>query len=374
MYIEKLSLINFKNYKDLNLRFSDKINCFLGPNGSGKTNLLDAVQYLSLTKSAFNTVDSQNILFGEQLFTVRGHFVKEKTTIEVTCAVVKGQKKIVKVNKKEHDKLSDHIGMFPVVLMTPDDTDIIRDSSEIRRKFYDTILSQLDRKYLQALIEYNHLLKQRNSLLKQFGNGLSFDQDLLEPYDIKLVTSGMFLFEKRKSFLEEFQSKFKESYEVISSHKENVSIEYHSDLENEEFDKLLKKTLQRDLVLERTTTGIHKDDFKFFIDNHSLKKFGSQGQQKAFVIALKLANYHVICNNIGFKPILLLDDIYDKLDSDRISSLMNIVSGDSFGQIFITDARQERTRTILNELNLQSTFFQVENGLVKTTTKYAPQK
>lgn len=362
MHIEKLSLIGFKNYPQIELDFSNRINCFVGPNGAGKTNLLDAIHYLSMTKSAFNSVDSQNIRFGEGLFSIKGLFHKNEKTYEVICALQKGQKKIVKVSKKEYEKLSDHIGMFPVVLIAPDDTDLVRGSSETRRKFFDVILSQLDKKYLQHLIRYNHFLKQRNALLKQFNQGLAFDRDLLIPYNTQLLAPGDFLYQRRKEFVTHFLNDFQKNYAWLAEEAEEVDIIYASDCDSSSFQQQFDQALSKDIALERTTLGIHRDDYKFMIQGTPLKKFGSQGQQKTFLLALKLANYQEVKEHLQSEPILLLDDIFDKLDSNRIVRLMQKVAENAFGQIFITDAREERTRSILKELNLVAAFYRVKGG------------
>ena len=256
MHIEKLGLIGFKNYEDIDLDFSVKINCFVGPNGSGKTNLLDAIHYLSMTRSAFNLVDTQNILFGQNLFSIKGTLFKEGRRHEVLCAVSQGQKKIMRVDGNEHEKLSDHIGLFPVVLIAPDDTDIIRGPGEIRRKFFDMILSQLDRDYLQKLIRYNHFLKQRNTLLKQFSQGQAFEQDLLAPYNRELIVLGNELFGKRRDFMKEFLDTFHANYSWLSEEKEEVDIRYRSDNEIPDFESAFNNALSRDLALERTTIGL----------------------------------------------------------------------------------------------------------------------
>ena len=374
MHIEKLSLIGFKNYPQIELYFSEKINCLVGPNGAGKTNLLDAIHYLSMTKSAFNVIDSQNILFGEDLFSIKGILNKANKQYEVICALPKGQKKVVKVNKKEHDKLSDHIGMFPVVLIAPDDTELVRGASETRRKFFDMILSQLDKEYLHNLIRYNHFLKQRNALLKQFGQGLPFEQDLLAPYDTQLLALGDFLHQKRKDFMSRFLTSFHENYNWLAEQKEQVNIVYSSDHASSGFKSLFMQALSKDIALERTTLGVHKDEYKFLVKDAPLKKFGSQGQQKTFLVALKLANYQMIKEDQQSEPILLLDDIFDKLDSGRIVQLMQKVRSNAYGQIFITDAREERTRSILKELNLQATFYIINDGQAERVEDHDQEK
>lgn len=349
MYLENISLINFKNYQEINLVFSKQINCFVGENGSGKTNLLDAIHYLSMTKSAFNPVDQQNIRHGAPFFTVQGQFTKERKH-HVFCSLQTGQKKVFKHNKKPYDKLSEHIGDFPVVLIAPDDTDVIREGSEIRRRFFDSILAQTDRIYLENLIRYNQVLRQRNSLLKQFSSRNYFDKDLLEPYSRLLLQTGQLLYEKRKDFIAGFKPEVARHYENISEGKEKVDLQYVSDLGQPDHEKIFRENIKRDLLLQRTTSGVHKDDYEFLINGYPLKKTGSQGQQKSFLISLKLTHFDVVKNSKGYKPILLLDDIFDKLDDKRIAKLMAMVAGDAFGQLFVTDALPERAARILENI------------------------
>lgn len=350
MHLESLELLNFKNYEEVKLRFSPEINCLVGDNGSGKTNLLDAVHYLSLTKSAFNAVDMQNIRHGEDFMVIRGQFLKAGKHDTIQCSLQQGQRKAVKHNKKVYDKISEHIGRYPVVLIAPNDTDVIREGSETRRRFFDSILSQLDQQYLQWLLQYNHVLKQRNSLLKQFSEKNSLDRDLLEPYNLKLMELGTALLQARKSFLEEYLPHFLSHYLNLSEGREQVSIRYESNMDVENPLAKLENSLRRDLALQRTNVGIHKDDYVFELDGYPLKKFGSQGQQKSFLISLKLAHFDIIRQHKGYKPILLLDDIFDKLDDHRIAKLMELVSGHTFGQLFVTDARPERTERIFQQL------------------------
>ncbi|MEO1051505.1 MAG: DNA replication and repair protein RecF [Bacteroidota bacterium] len=367
MHLENISLFNFKNYEDANLIFSPDINCLLGENGSGKTNLLDAIHYLSLTKSALNSIDSQNIKHGEAFFSVKSNIEKEGDIYEVHCSVKSGQKKIFKVNKSEYEKISEHIGSFPAVLIFPNDSDIIRESSEARRKFFDAAISQINRPYLNHLVKYHHFLKQRNSLLKSFGEQNKIDKDLIEPYDIQLLQLGQEIFIERKRFVNDFLSHFTRHFDDLVADKEQVSIQYKSELLFDAFQSKYLGNLKRDLILQRTELGIHRDDFVFKIEDKPLKKFGSQGQQKSFLIALKLALFEIIKINKGFKPLLLLDDIFDKLDDHRIDKLVKMIASDVFGQIFITDARPERTRTFFKEIGKTVKFFEVEDGRTRET-------
>lgn len=362
MHIEKLSLINFKNYEEVSLAFSDKINCLVGLNGSGKTNILDAIHYLSMTKSAHNSIDSQNIKFGETYFSIKGLFANGKDRNEVVCYFQEGTKKSFKVNKNDYDKLSEHIGRFPVVLITPYDTDIIREGSETRRRFIDTIISQIDINYLRHLINYNNNLKQRNSALKTFNKAKRINYDLLDNYDNVLIELGNRIYERRQEFSEDLKSVFLAKYAFLSDELERVDIQYSSNLSSDDFRGDLKGAVSKDVALERSTLGIHKDDFKFLIGNNPLKKFGSQGQQKSFSIALKLSHFQIIDESMKYKPILLLDDIFDKLDGNRIEKLLNMVIEEQFGQVFITDAREERTREMLNSLNISAAYYKIDAG------------
>ena len=383
MHLESLELLNFKNYEEIKLNFSPDINCLVGNNGSGKTNMLDAIHYLSLTRSAFNTVDVQNIRHQENFMVIRGSFrssdsqngnsldeepfhdapQKKGKSETIQCSLQLGQRKVVKHNKKAYDKIGEHIGRFPVVLIAPNDTDVIREGSETRRKFFDSILSQIDQQYLQWLMQYNHTLKQRNSLLKHFSETHTLDRDLLEPYNQQLLSLGKSLLQARKAFLQDYLPYFLGHYQNLSEGREEVRIAYESNLDVENPEKDLANSLRRDLALQRTNVGIHKDDYVFEIAGHPLKKFGSQGQQKSFVIALKLAQFDIIRQHKGFKPILLLDDIFDKLDDLRIAKLMELVSGHTFGQLFVTDARPERTERIFQQLpNTEVVIYKIQDG------------
>lgn len=365
MLLKKVTLFAFKNYSDATLEFSDAVNCFVGLNGGGKTNLLDAIHYLSMTKSAINSVDSQSILHGECLATIKGNIYMDDHDYEVICVLQQGQKKIVKVNQSEYDKLSQHIGRFPVVLITPNDTDIIRESNETRRKFFDSTLSQINQTYLKQRIQYSHYLKQRNSLLKQFASAQQTDYDLLAPYDHHLLKLGNSIHQTRQDFIVKFISMLIAHYQNLSEGKERVNLTYISQVSDREFAKNYKNSLQKDLITQRTNVGIHKDEYLFEIDERPIKKFGSQGQQKSFLIALKLAQFDIIKEEKGIKPLLLLDDIFDKLDDFRIHKLVEMVANDSFGQLFITDARSARSKEILKELGVEVKFFHIENGVVE---------
>lgn len=364
MLLTKLRLYNFKNYEDTRADFGG-INCLLGNNGSGKTNLLDAIYYLSFTRSALNPSDSQNIRFGESQFLIKGTFLRKGTEKEVAC-VYQGQKKTVKEDEQEYQKFSEHVGKYPVVLIAPQDIELIWDGSELRRKFFDTLISQLDKTYLENLIVYANQLKQRNSLLRTFSESGRVDQDLLDSYEQRMVPAAKYIHQGRKEWLVKFLPLFLTHYRFITGQvAEAVSITYKSDLDAMDFGNLLKRNLSRDLLLQRTTSGIHRDDFLFTLNDHELKRVGSQGQQKSFLIALKLAEFQCIAEGKEIKPLLLLDDIFDKLDDHRIHQLIQLVAQGMFGQLFITDARQGRSRDILKQAGIDAKIFLVENGNLK---------
>lgn len=364
MWLENISLLNFKNYEELDLSFSEQINCLVGENGSGKTNLLDAIYYLSLTKSAFSSTEAQNIRHDESFFVVKGSFHKNHEKYNVQFSLQNGQKKQFKNSRIPYEKLSEHIGLFPVVLITPDDTDIIKGGSEIRRKFYDGIISQIDGDYLDNLLRYNHTLKQRNSLLKQFAEQNYYDNDLLDSYSDQLLDTGERIYTYRKAFLDKFFPAFINHYNNLSGQKEEVKITYQSDFDESQFKKQFYKNYRRDLIAQRTTQGIHKDEYLFEINSFPVKKYGSQGQQKSFVIALKLSQFDIIKEEKKVKPILLLDDVFDKLDDFRIGKLSEMVAAQSFGQLFVTDARPERTYQIFEPILAEKKVFTIHMGKV----------
>jgi DNA replication and repair protein RecF len=366
VFLDYLRLYNFKNYAEVEVRPDPKINCFLGKNGCGKTNLLDAIHYLAFTKSAINPSDIQNIRFEQNQFLVKGRFSVEGRLKEIVCAYQQGQKKNVREDDQDYLKFSDHVGKYPVVLITPQDIELIWGGGEQRRRFFDTLLSQLDRFYLENLIIYNHQVKQRNSLLRKFSEAGSVDSDLLGSYDHRICIAGNYIHQSRKNLLKEFIPKFKKHYRFIAQEsEENIEVEYRSDLDQADFATQLKNHIHRDILLQRTTCGIHRDDFLFLLNGGELKKFGSQGQQKSFLISLKLSEFEVIAEKKGLKPILLLDDIFDKLDDSRIHHLMKLVAEGMFGQLFITDARLDRSSSILKEAGIEAKIFVVENGNLK---------
>jgi DNA replication and repair protein RecF len=364
MWLKNLTLLNFKNYGTADLGFSKTVNAFVGNNGAGKTNLLDAIHYLCLCKSYFNPIDSQQIKAGEDLFLVQGSFDRDEKVDSISCGLKRNQKKSFKRNKKEYDKLADHIGLFPVVMISPYDINLIIDGSEERRRFVDNVISQTDSRYLDELIVYNKHLANRNALLKQVAATRSLDVSLLQILNDQLVHSGNVIFEKRKQFLLDFIPFFDKHYRFLTNNAEEVSLTYQSQLNEQSFETLLAQSIEKDRLLERTTTGIHKDELQFEIAGMPMKKFGSQGQQKSFLIALKLAQYSYLQKFKNFKPLLLLDDIFDKLDHHRIHKLMEMVSHHDFGQIFITDANKERVEAVFKEIGVAINLFQVSEGSV----------
>ncbi|MEO6852069.1 MAG: DNA replication/repair protein RecF [Mucilaginibacter sp.] len=362
MYLQQLSVINFKNYDEAELIFSGGVNAFVGNNGAGKTNLLDAIHYLSLCKSYFNPIDSQQIKQGADFFIVNGVFNKNETSETVACGVKRNQKKQFKRNKKDYQRLADHIGLFPLVMVSPYDISIIIEGSEERRKFIDNVISQTDTHYLDELITYNKVLQNRNALLKRIADTGRYDPDLLAVFDEQLIASGNLIFEKRKAFMESFTTIFNNHYQFLTENAEQVNLVYESQLLQDDFGSLLKKNTEKDRALERTVTGIHKDELQFTIHGMPMKKFGSQGQQKSFLMALKLAQYSFLYQRNGFKPLLLLDDIFDKLDDRRVTKLMTMVSNNDFGQVFITDTNAAKVEGIFNDIGVELKLFKVSGG------------
>lgn len=357
MYLKNLSLLNYKNIAEANYEFDPKINCFTGKNGVGKTNILDAIYHLAYGKSYFNPLAVQNIKHGEDFFVIDGTFEKDDRNEQIVCSLKKGMKKVLKRNGKIYDKFSEHVGFIPLVIISPSDSDLITEGSETRRKFIDSVISQLDPAYLQELINYQKVVAQRNALLKYFALNHTFDKDTLSIYNEQLDELGHSLFEKRKQFLEDFIPIFNKHHQSITDSAEDVSLRYDSHLHNKRLLELFDESLQRDRVLQYTSVGIHKDDLLFEIEGHPIKKFGSQGQQKSFLIALKLAQFEFIKKQSGVLPILLFDDIFDKLDETRVAKIVQMIDDKVFGQIFISDTHPERTENIVKETHQSYTLF-----------------
>lgn len=349
MYLDTISLLNYKNFDDARFEFDQKINCFVGKNGVGKTNVLDAVYHLAYGRSYFNPMAMQNIRHGAEFFVIDGEFDKAGRRETIVCSLKKGQKKILKRNGKLYEKFSDHIGFIPLVIISPTDRDLIVEGSEVRRAFIDNVISQLDAHYLQQLIQYQKILTQRNALLKYFAANRTFEAETLVVYDEQLDVLALPIFEKRREFIAEFVPIFDHYHKSIADAAENVQIVYHSHLAQNDMLSLLRDHVQRDRALQYTSVGVHKDDLSFEIDGHPIKKFGSQGQQKSFLIALKLAQFEFVRKQSGEKPILLFDDIFDKLDETRVAKIVEMVNNDVFGQLFISDTHPERTEAIVKQ-------------------------
>ncbi|MBC7642733.1 MAG: DNA replication/repair protein RecF [Flavobacterium sp.] len=347
MYLKKLSLFNYKNFSEANFDFDDKINCFVGKNGIGKTNVLDAIYHLANGKSYFNPLAIQNIKHNEEFFVIDGEFDKSSRLEQIVCSIKRGNKKILKRNGKIYDKFSDHVGFIPLVIISPADNNLIVEGSETRRKFIDSVISQLDSNYLTQLIQYHKIISQRNALLKYFALNQVFENETLYIYNEQLNVFGQDIFEKRKSFIDEFSPIFNKHHQNITNSEETVQIKYESHLFDKNLKTLLEDNIYKDRMLQYTSVGIHKDDLMFEIDNFPIKKFGSQGQQKSFLIALKLAQFEFVKKQSGENPILLFDDIFDKLDEFRVQKIISMVDNDNFGQIFISDTHLERTENIV---------------------------
>ena len=351
MHLNNLQLIQYKNFTADTFAFDPKINCLVGNNGVGKTNVLDAIYHLSQTKSYFNPISIQNIKHGEDFFLIEGHFESKEDEHHIVCSFKKGQKKVIKRNGKVYDKFSDHIGTIPLVIISPSDRDLITEGSENRRKFMDHVISQSDKSYLKDLVSYHKVLSQRNALLKYFAKNRTFDSDNLKVYNDQLVQYAHPVFEKRKAFIELIRPTFLKHYKAISNGNETVDLVYNSKMTNKSLDKLLIENSDKDRVLQYTSVGIHRDDLDFLIDGFPINKYGSQGQQKSYLIALKLAQFDVIKDQVKYNPILLLDDIFDKLDDERVTKLVHMVKDHHFGQIFISDTHRERTENVVRHTN-----------------------
>jgi len=359
MILNTLSLVNYKNFEQQNFEFDAKINCFVGSNGVGKTNALDAIYHLSFGKSYFNPIASQNIKHNAPFFVVDGIFNKNEKTEKVIVSLKRGQKKVIKRNGKAYEKFSDHIGFIPLVIISPADRDLIIEGSDTRRKFIDSVISQSDKPYLSNLIKYNKILSQRNALLKYFALNNTFNAQTLEVYNEQLDTYGTAIFKTRAAFLEEFIPIFKARYKAISNNNEEVNLNYKSDLFDDNLKSLLAKNVNKDKAIQYTSVGIHKDDLNFDIETYPIKKFGSQGQQKSFLIALKLAQFDFVKQQSGVTPLLLLDDIFDKLDENRVAQIINLVDNKDFGQLFISDTHAERTENVVKQIHQSYKIFKL---------------
>lgn len=351
MFLKQLSLVNYKNFDSKALDFDPVVNCLVGRNGIGKTNILDAVYHLCFGKSYFNPVATQNIKHGCDFFVIEGEFDKEQRTEKIVCSVKRGVKKVIKRNGKPYEKLSEHIGLLPLVIISPSDRNLILEGSDTRRKFMDGVIAQADKAYLYALLQYNKVLAQRNALLKYFAANATFDLHALDIYNEQLHRLGTEIHRKRADFLAVFAPLVKQQYAHISGNEEHSLLTYESQLFQKDLGALLKANIEKDRALQYTTVGIHKDDLRFTLAGYPIKKFGSQGQQKSFLVALKLAQFHFIKAQAQTTPILLLDDIFDKLDETRVAQLVALVKDETFGQLFITDTHAGRTETVVKSIH-----------------------
>ena len=384
MVLRQLNILNYKNIREAQLCFADKLNCFVGLNGQGKTNILDAIYLLSFTKSAYNATDSMNITHGEEMAMVQGVYdlpadmpTEEEAPVApasesmpreyrensepaeemvISCGIKRGQKKQFRCGKKDYKRLIDHIGLIPLVMVSPADSALVEDGSEERRRFLDVVISQTNKVYLERLSNYNALLKQRNALLKQYAEQEQVPWDLFEVLESQMIPLAEYIYTERTRFVERFVPIFSEIYGLISGEKEKVSLQYISQLQNRQLAEAYPKTHQRDLILGWTSQGIHKDEIEMLLDGYPLKRVGSQGQQKTYLLSMKLAQ----ALYLG-KPILLLDDIFDKLDSERVERIVQLVNSDRFGQIFITDTDRQHLTDIVRP-NPDARIFIVENG------------
>ncbi len=359
MIVNRLLLINFKNHSEKKFYFSSQINCFVGNNGVGKTNILDALHYLSVGKSFLGNKDATNVKSEEDFFVVDSEIRNEDRDDIIKVMYSKEAKKVIKKNEKTYDRMADHVGYLPSVIISPYDSNLISDSGESRRKFLDSMISQTDSQYLFDLIQYQKAIQQRNALLKYFFKNRTFDLDSLEIYNEPITTFGTQIFNKRKLFVENLNPIVQHFYEIISGGKETVNVIYESHLLEDNFENLLQQNIDRDRQLTYTSKGIHKDDLLFEMNGHLIKKMGSQGQQKSFLIALKLAQINRIKELTGKSPILLLDDIFDKLDDKRVSQLIELVNKEKFGQMFITDTHKERTESVVKRITEESIIFEI---------------
>ena len=363
MILKRISILNYKNLEQVELDFSPKMNCFIGQNGMGKTNLLDAVYYLSFCKSATNPIDSQNMMHHQDFFVIQGFYETESGDIEeIYCGMKRRQKKLFKRNKKEYTRLSDHIGFIPLVMVSPSDSELISGGSEERRRFMDVVISQYDKEYLEALIRYNKALQQRNTLLK---NEQGFDEELMEVWEEMMAASGEVVYRKRCAFIEEFIPIFQTFYSQISQNKEEVGLVYESHAQQGNLVQLLKESRQRDQIMGYSLKGIHKDDLLMQLGDYPIKKEGSQGQNKTYLIALKLAQFDFLRRTGSHTtPLLLLDDIFDKLDASRVEQIVKLVAGDKFGQIFIKDTNRDHLDKIMQKIEGEYKVFSVEDGAI----------
>ena len=361
MILKEISILNYKNIREATLRFSDKLNCLVGLNGQGKTNLLDAIYYLSFTKSAYNAIDSQNITHSEDMAMIQGRYAFDHSATEeevISCGIKRGIKKQFRRGKKDYKRLIEHIGLIPLVMVSPQDSELISEGSDERRRFMDGVISQYDKVYLEHLMQYNALLKQRNALLKQYeDHPAQAPTELFEVIELQMVEHALYIYQTRTDFIQRFVPSFQDMYTAISGDSEQVSLQYVSQLQERDLQASFARTRQRDLAVGWTTQGIHKDELDMRLGDYPLKRVGSQGQQKSYLLAMKLGQAIFLG-----KPILLLDDIFDKLDAERVERIIRLVSSEQFGQIFVTDTDRQHLIVMLEHMLNIATIFQVTEG------------
>ena len=362
MILKRISILNYKNLEQVELSFSPKLNCFFGQNGMGKTNLLDAVYFLSFCKSAGNPIDSQNICHDADFFVIQGFYeAADGTPEEIYCGMKRRQKKQFKRNKKEYTRLSDHIGFLPLVMVSPADSELIAGGSDERRRFMDVVISQYDKEYLDALIRYNKALVQRNTLLK---SEQPVEEELFLVWEEMMAQAGEVVFRKREAFIREFIPIFQSFYSFISQDREKVGLSYDSHARDASLLEVLKESRARDQIMGYSLRGVHKDELNMLLGDFPIKREGSQGQNKTYLVALKLAQFDFLKRTGTTVPLLLLDDIFDKLDASRVEQIIKLVAGNSFGQIFITDTNREHLDRILHKVGSDYKMFRVEQGTV----------
>lgn len=358
MYLERLYIKNFKNYEEVEIDFCPRINCLVGNNGSGKTNLLDAIYHLSFSKSYFGATGRDHIRYGEDFYALNGRYILYNNESQVNLVQRKGQRKSLKFNQKEYERISDHVGRIPLVMVSPQDQELIYGGSDLRRKFLDSSIAQSDHTYLENLLLYNKALEQRNRLLKQDGIDLS----LLEVFDLQLIRYGNLIFEARKRFIDQFIPVFDRFYTLLAEDSEKAGLAYRSALQEKTFDILLRESAQKDRILQYTTAGIHKDDLSLLLKGHPIRLCGSQGQQKSYLLALRLSQLQYLAEIGNTYPILLLDDIFDKLDLKRIERLMNLIGKDDFGQVFLSDTHDSRVLDLFSNNQVEHRVYRIENA------------
>ena len=381
MFLRELNILNYKNIREANLRFSDKLNCFIGLNGQGKTNILDAIYYLSFTKSAYNTIDSQNITHGEDMCMLQGVYTmhnaqctmrNEEEDVLISCGIKRGAKKQFRRGKKDYKRLIEHIGLIPLVMVSPQDSELVSEGSDERRRFMDGVISQYNRPYLEHLTRYNALLKQRNALLKQYADmpASAVPTDLFEVIEGQMAEDAVYIYKEREGFTGQFVPYFQEVYAVISGAKEQPALQYVSQLQERDLAEAFGRTRARDLILGWSSQGVHKDELEMYLGEYPLKRVGSQGQQKTFLLAMKLGQALYLGQTMSSdNPILLLDDIFDKLDSERVEQIIRLTADERFGQIFITDTDRQHLTSILKQndsfLPHYASIFHVAEGNVE---------